>query len=264
MFSNTWTNNIPIVDHNFRTLHENLPENIDIHHHISLHEHLDFPCVDDLLQRKHENYDASFHRFDTDLSEIGHFNKFNYVVNRAFSEIDSIVTNYDYICFIQQDSILINHFDQNSLSLLIDLLGHPDANHRDLGRYHSPPYKYVSHTVGKNTDRERLSHNAALGRGLFPIDRYPLVKYAVSRSQDDRPAEVYLGDYLGEKGLYLQPHNKFYFGDYFLEGLTEPRADRLLEAAVNPDKTTELVDDVEAVWSGALHRFLGYEGEITH
>lgn len=87
------------------------------------------------------------------------------------------------------------------------------------------------------------------------------MEYAVKQSQNDRPAEIYLGAYLDEKALYFRPSLDFYFGDYFLEELTEQRANRILEATESRHKTADLIDDVKEVWSGSLHNFLGYDWE---
>jgi len=197
----------------------------------------------DFTQEVAELYHATVH-FDTiDYRPLvkdkhGHLIFFNKIALKALESMQTYLFDYDWIFTISQDTLLINHYDDN-LFVVLDQMATRSA-HQDLGRYpgHEVSYNYVGHTV--YVDR-MLTHNAGLSRGMFRSRELGNVLRACR--QEKKAAEVFLGRDLGKKCVFLQPHPLFWYSDFSLASLTEEKADRLLEIANDATLTHKLQEE---------------------
>lgn len=259
-FRETWPLNVELRRYEFETLHRNLPEDFEVQHHIFVHDVTNIQAVNDLLDELVDEFDVVPHWVEADLTDIEYFHKFNFVLNNAFETLEPDLFSKDYVFMSTQDAFILNHFEKNFLQILIELITDPSEEFRDtLGYYRNSSYDYVSHTIGAEPEWNKFDHNATAGPGVFPIEKYPFVKHAAEQSGNNMTAEAYLGRRLMQECLYLQPNDNLYFGDYFMEELTESRVEKILTHARDPEKTPAMKDAIGEQWAGSLHKFLGYE-----
>ncbi len=249
-FRSTWPLNAPVMEHNLRVLEAHAPAGFAVEHFIVLHEVSDIPAVEELLARLRDAHAIKVLRHRLDLTRFRHPHKFNYVAAHSHRLLRPDLTDFTHVFTTSADMVLANHTGHNLLDLMIEVV----EGDRGQVPVHEqrPGARYVSHTIAATPDWVHFTHNAAIQKGLFALDRMPFVELAAERSMDWIPAENHLGEVLGEHCAYLRPHERIYHGDFPLEELTRERADDLLDHVTTAAGTRSLVGRTQGHWAGAI------------
>lgn len=247
-----WRLNARIVEHNFETLEARAAPASSIRHFIVLHEVTSQPDVEALIGRLARTYSVDVLRIHLDLAGVGHSHKLNLVVKESLDGLGARLRDHDFVLMTAQDILFANHFPENPLEMLARVAKGPSDSAADLLHETHVGDGYVSHTIGAEPDWSLFTHNAAFGRGFFPIEKLPYVERSARRSADWIPGEQYLGEVLGQRCAYLRPHPLFYHGDYPMEHLTPRRTDELLALARDPTGTRKLMAAAQRHWAGGL------------